>query len=829
MAGKTDTTKLQFLFKKALGFANTSNLKTDAEETAGSSWQLGSSFIFAQSIPSNPSTNDSDINTIQSDTVEYTILTASVVPGSTYNANDTGGGGSEGSQSSGPHCYSFSLNTVYQANSSNPKKGTGSFTNGMALSASNGAVQIVSTAFSTQSPNPYLLKLFEDDGSGGLGTQIFPTAEVDWYLDAYNGILFIQDYEAATLPKYAKAFIYTGDFVSNFTGDAMAVSGSAGGKTSKILLMSGSGNDSNTVHSVSDVAYTGDPANYVDTTFYVSGAVGAISDNKAGATVMGGDTYISGALYLAELRTGVIPGNPPDGRIALYGKDDSGVTKIYFRNESGESEIATGGGGSAGGSSTQVQYNNAGSLDGISGLTSDGTNATFGDTSLLVGQDIIHDGDSDTLVRFEADKVQVNAGGQSMLYMREDGASSHVLILSGGAVDAPNPYGFTDTSFFVSGALGSIGSAIRGTSVFGGDLVSSGAVSIGAGSVGISTLSVYANVSDDYAATIDNDQSSEGHVLKLLTDGNGSNSRILEMEDGDGDILFRARADGRFGFGANGVSSMGAGTFVVGIDGSHTADIAISKRLQHLGDSDTFMDFPSVDQIEFQAGGLNMVRMVESSNTGQVLILSGGGVTSKDEAGYLDTNFFVSGSINAKSGSLMGSNSRGVTTFGGDIVVSGSLWVTGSIVENELQESITSKKTITFAAGSWVVSNTDNQAVEIDSFSIFDYFSVRYFVTGKPTNANDRFNSSLMIAFDGRPNASTVPSFAENRAQISVDPADGSSTDYLSSDKLAFTMTQGDGVVKLYVSGTQYYSDATDGTSTSRTLSLVINRVAYRL
>ena len=122
-------------------------------------------------------------------------------------------------------------------------------------------------------------------------------------------------------------------------------------------------------------------------------------------------------------------------------------------------------------------------------------------------------------------------------------------------------------------------------------------------------LNVHGDLSNNYVAIIDNDQSSNGHVLKLETDGNGSGSRLLEMVDGDGDILFRARADGRFGFGPDGVDSMGAGTFVVGIDNSsHTSDIAISRRLQHLGDSDTYLDFPSNNTFNLVAGGNSFLK-----------------------------------------------------------------------------------------------------------------------------------------------------------------------------------------------------------------------------
>ena len=153
------------------------------------------------------------------------------------------------------------------------------------------------------------------------------------------------------------------------------------------------------------------------------------------------------------------------------------------------------------------------------------------------------------------------------------------------------------------------------------DIAGSEKVVLDATGLGVGTASpattfhAYANVSNTYVATIDNDQASAGHVLKLSTDGNGSGSRLLEMEDGDGDILFRARADGRFGFGPDGVDSMGAGTFVVGIDNSsHTADIAISQRLQHLGDSNTYLDFPSADTFNLVAGGGSFLKYDNSSS-----------------------------------------------------------------------------------------------------------------------------------------------------------------------------------------------------------------------
>ena len=168
-----------------------------------------------------------------------------------------------------------------------------------------------------------------------------------------------------------------------------------------------------------------------------------------------------------------------------------------------------------------------------------------------------------------------------------------------------------------------------------------------------STFLVDGNQSGNFVAVIDNDQSSNGHVLKLASDGTGNGSNILDMENGT-NTMFRARADGRFAFGNSAVTSMGAGTFVVGIDGGHTADIAISKRLQHLGDSNTYIDFEA-DKIIFSAGG-NLVNYTNN-------ILSGS-ATATASFGHFTTSGVSTSRITGKSPLVIDSDNFNVDSSG---------------------------------------------------------------------------------------------------------------------------------------------------------------------
>ena len=221
MAGKSNTSATFFAQKKLLGKAHTSNLKTDGEELIGSNIQAASSLLFGQAIPESP---EQTLYLMQSAsnggpaTVEYIHFALNALTGTTYDANETnpdGGSGTdsgESSQISGVHTYKFVFRSDYTSNSSNPKKNNGDFNDNKIVHETLGRVQLIPPFFSQTAPNPYIVKIYKDNGSGGIGDEIPLLDNVDWNVDFYNGILFLQDFNASKIPAHAKAFAYVGDF-----------------------------------------------------------------------------------------------------------------------------------------------------------------------------------------------------------------------------------------------------------------------------------------------------------------------------------------------------------------------------------------------------------------------------------------------------------------------------------------------------------------------------------------------------------------------------------------------------------------------------------------
>ena len=126
---------------------------------------------------------------------------------------------------------------------------------------------------------------------------------------------------------------------------------------------------------------------------------------------------------------------------------------------------------------------------------------------------------------------------------------------------------------------------------------SNGRVGIGTSSPS-TTFHVYADASNAYVATIDNDAGSSAHGLKVSTDGTGTGTIILDLEAASSTV-FKVRGDGRVGIG---VATPGS---TLAVDD----EIAVGEKLLHRGDANTYLQFSAADTINLVAGGNSMIKM----------------------------------------------------------------------------------------------------------------------------------------------------------------------------------------------------------------------------
>jgi hypothetical protein len=157
-------------------------------------------------------------------------------------------------------------------------------------------------------------------------------------------------------------------------------------------------------------------------------------------------------------------------------------------------------------------------------------------------------------------------------------------------------------------------------------------VGIGTGTP-TATLHAYANVSSEYAALIDNDQSSAGHGMKITSDGTGTGTFLLDIEAAS-TTLFRFRGDGR----------LGIGTTTPGQTLTVEGDIGIGTQLVHKGDSDTFIAFDD-DEINIEVGGRQMIKMEEATND-KIVFNNGGMDVDVWIKGENDTDLFRTDAAN---------------------------------------------------------------------------------------------------------------------------------------------------------------------------------------
>ena len=261
---QTNLTQTQIAVKRLSGKAMTNINSTVAQEKIGSTVQTAAGSVFAEKIPASPNSASGMLNLIQSEsnshpgTVQLVMfeITGSGVEYQNTVATDAGSVGLSGTGNADEgetsvftyHAYALRLTGSYQADNTSVGSnfntnastatniGTFPYSNDAHLSGSIGKLQIIPEYLGTKpatTPNPYEITLFAKDGA-----VISPGADIDWYIDQYSGMLFIQDpvdYEGGSnqnvIPAKLRAFIYVGKFQDEMSyGDTvdLHISASAG-------------------------------------------------------------------------------------------------------------------------------------------------------------------------------------------------------------------------------------------------------------------------------------------------------------------------------------------------------------------------------------------------------------------------------------------------------------------------------------------------------------------------------------------------------------------------------------------------------------------------
>ena len=192
--------------KKALGLSHTATAKAlPANESIGTTAQLGTSIVFGEAIPAAPIS--ASLYDQTSGVVEYVRLELEEIAG-------TNGQG-----------YAIKLPAGYEGSSTNPNAGNGTFDNSKNLYETLGGIQIIpSGLFGTV----YSPVLYDDDGTSAQGSgDVIPALDArDWIIDYYAGIYFQEDTANTTgVPAYLEAWIFIGDFADTAITNALSGAG----------------------------------------------------------------------------------------------------------------------------------------------------------------------------------------------------------------------------------------------------------------------------------------------------------------------------------------------------------------------------------------------------------------------------------------------------------------------------------------------------------------------------------------------------------------------------------------------------------------------------
>ena len=352
---QTNDILTEIAVKRLSGKAQSSTKLSLAQESFGSTVQSTAKTVFGESVVNEPSqtffTNQTNVQKV--------VFELEPIADSKYTNVPSDGDGETTVFTF--HAYALKLTSSYNTEAANDYSGRGTipYSSSYFVSGSGGRLQIVPEYMSSipGSSNPYIPVLKSTNGA-----TISATDAIDWYLDAYSGILFVQDpldygtsgspNSGAQIPNKVEAFIYTGQFVDQRL-DAAGTGGSGGGH----FLVTGSAsspisaslnvgtNDIFKITSASQelvsLSTTGGETNFningnlVATKYIVSSSVTFMTQSfSSGSTAFGDsfdDTHIfTGSLFFTGSSTYASMSNSSFNEIAYVTQSADGRTGLRF-------------------------------------------------------------------------------------------------------------------------------------------------------------------------------------------------------------------------------------------------------------------------------------------------------------------------------------------------------------------------------------------------------------------------------------------------------------------------------------------------------------------
>lgn len=366
-----------------------------------------------------------------------------------------------------------------------------------------------------------------------------------------------------------------------------------------LTICSNSNGDQLLIHSGTNSSTDArNPRTWKDTSFFVSGTIGSKGSDVRGTAVFGGDVVISGTLAGGSpLNMGDVDIN---GNVNITGS-------LVFSSSNGLTGF--------GPVILNADNNNLLGLPPAFDLR-----GGFTGSSLIQGQSAL------------------SAGNQ------------RVLILSGGSPGSANEGLYEDVSFYVSGAIASRGGTYKGVSLFGGDLVVSGAMKVE------NDITMVAN-------------------KRIYLDGTGISGN-----------------QGPFIYGS---------TSTAYLDGDDNLYLYFDTRMSMLYGSDRIFDINAGNFTWNESGAAgNRDYRIETAdlasafltdNDANQILIGSNATTAAGEPLGADIRFFVSGTVGTT-----GTSTAGTSLFSGDVVMSASHYNYGAKYVN-----------ITSAAGTYSVVPTD--------------------------------------------------------------------------------------------------------------------------